>query len=309
MKKKSFLITLLPAMLLWSAQFEAIQKKAEHAISQGYIKEAETLYTDFLGQASHTESGITLAHLAITYLKDQEQEKAFKIFLEALEQPIDKQELSNLHEEENNIYQTALKIYLKDGGLVPDETAHTIISQFSSVYEKNGHFHLLGLILAINYANLNQFDLFFDQFYNSYIHYPTHFLVYKTKAALHIKLYERAKTEDQREEHRSHILNNVQKASELEPSDTSLYRMILGFTPDASKPAVLSSCLNKIIDKNIVVSRIDIPYYAEMAMAFDLNELAQKFLDKAQEWYGYSRVITVAQQRLNEKTKKGHYGN
>lgn len=81
--------------------------------------------------------------------------------------------------------------------------------------------------------------------------------------------------------------------------------MILGFTTEENKAAMLRTYLNKIIDQNIVLSRIDIPYYVEIAIAFEEYDLAQKFLDKAKDWYAYSRVVNVAQQRLDEGRKKG----
>lgn len=291
--------------LAWSSNFNSTHQKAENALSQGHIKEAEAIYTQYLETASRDELGIAKMHLAIAYYKDQEQEKAFQAFLEALEvAKIDK--LATISAEEKKDYETALKIYLDDAGLTPNETTQKLADQFEGVYEKNPNFYYLGYILAMGHANVGNYDRFFTQFYSSYLSAPEHFLAYKAKAALHIKLFERAGSDEQREFQRKFILDYAQKAVALQPNDTSLYRIILGFTLDKTKAETLAIYLNKIIDQNIVVSRIDIPYYVEIAIAFDKIKLAQKFLDKAREWYSYSRVINVAQQHLDEKIKESY---
>lgn len=303
MKQTYLAVTILPVLLAWSANIEAIREKAHEDMKQGRFKAVEDLYNNFLKTAPTEDIGFVKTQLAIAYYKDQEHEKAFEIFLEALEHETPK-EAYKISDEENKIYGKALKIYLDHAGLTPNETAQKIALQFGPVYEKNPDFHSLGYLLAVGHANLGQYDPFFDAFYKSYISNPKHFLAFKTKAALHIKLFERAATDAHRQEHRRQILRYAQQAVALQPNDSSIYRMILGFTEEKSKGAVLSSYLNKIIDQNILIPRIDIPYYAEIAIAFEQYDLAQKFLNKAKDWYAYSRVINVAQMHLDEVRKK-----
>lgn len=303
MKQNPLASTIFSSLLAWSANFEVVQERGNKALHAGQYKQAEAIYSDFLKNASPDDIGYAQTQLAIAYYKDQEHEKAFKTFLEALEN-VKVGEPIELSDEEASLYEAALKIYLDHAGLTPDETAQKIAAQFGQIYEKKPEFYRLGYILAVGKANLGLYDQFFDEFYKVYIHHPQHFLAFKAKAALHIKLFDRAKTDAQRQEQRKGIISNAQQAALLQPDDSSLYRMILAFTPDESKAAVLSTYLNKIIDQNIVVSRIDVPYYVEIAIAFDQYELAQKFLNKAREWYAYSRVINVAQGHLDEKVKK-----
>lgn len=304
MKQTYLAFTLLPVLLLWSAGFEKIQEKGKAALSLGCFKEAESLYIDFLKNADVDDRGYAQTQLAIAYYKDQEHEKAFRTFLEALEN-ITHQKTSKLSDEERPLYDAALKIYLDHAGLTPEETAQKIESQFAQVYKNKPEFYHLGYILAVGKANSGHYDQFFEEFYKCYTHDPQNFLAFKAKAAMHIKLFERAKTDSQRQEQRELIVKNAKLASLSQPLDSSLYRMILAFTPEESKSEVLTTYLNKIIDQNIVVSRIDVPYYTEIAIAFDQYDLAQRFLNKAREWYAYSRVINVAQQHLDEKAKKG----
>lgn len=303
MKQRYLTATLLPALLAWSASFEAVQEKGDEALRLGHVKEAEALYKNFLKGAADDEANLAKVRLAMVYYKDQEQEKAFETFLNALEHA-DAEKSKKISVDESRVYDQALKIYIDHAGLTPDETAQKLFEEFGPVYEKHPEYHHLGYILSVGYANLGQYDKFFEEFYKSYLNDPNHFLGYKAKAAMHIKLFDRAKTDAQRAEQRRLIITNAEQAAALEPHDSSLYRMILGFTPEDSKGAVLSTYLNKIIDQNIVIARIDIPYYIELAIAFDQIDLAQKFLDKAKSWYAYSRVIAAAQQRLDEKLRK-----
>lgn len=297
---------ILPALFAWSANFEAVQEKGHLALKQGNVKEAEALYQEFLKTGPEEEKGIAEVQLAIAFYKDQEHEKAFQIFLDALNQSKIKQ-FNKMSDEELEIYNRALKIYLEDSGLTPKETSQKIDLQFSALYKKNPCLHHLGYLLAMGEANLGHYDRFFDIFYQSYLNDPDNFLAYKAKAVLHIKLFERSKTDDQRELERKYILDNATQAIALQANDTSLYRMILGFASEETKATVLSTYLNKIIDENILLSRVDIPYYVEMAIAFEQYDLAQRFLDKARLWYKSSRFIQAAQQHLD--AKKGSYGN
>lgn len=290
---------LITTLFAWSANFNAIQEKSNIALNAGQIKDAESHYQNFLKEASLDEKGIAKSHLAILYYKDQEHEKAFRLYLDALkEASVEKTIPSN---DELVVYEKALQVYLNHVGNSPDETALKIRSGFASTFEKNPHYYQLGFLLAVGEANLGYYEQFFEHFYSSYRHDPHHFLSYKTQAALHIKLFERAKTDKEREEEREQILKYAKEAVQIQPHDSSIYRMIMGFTSESLKSEALTTYLNKIIDQNIVVSRIDIPYYVEIAIAFKQYDLAQKFLDKTKQWYSYSRVINVAQEYLDEQ--------
>lgn len=307
---KSFCLTgqLLPALLAWSAAFHTVQEKADQALQQGNIKSAAFLYQNYLEKAPFSDQGIVNTHLATIYYRDQEHERAFKTFIDALNLATLEPTIS-LSKEEESVFNRALTIYLNSAGLTPEETAKKIIDQFGSCCAENPHFFHLAFLIAISHANLGDYEQFFKQFYQAYVHLPHHFLSYKAKAALHIKLFERAKTDQQREKERQWILEYAKHAVAMQPQDSSLYRMIFAFTREELKANTLSLYLNQIIKQNIVISRGDIPYYIEIALAFNLTDLAQKFLDQAKEWYQYSRVISAAQQFIDEKKGKESYGN
>lgn len=295
----AYFLAIMPLVFSGSTDFKNVQAEFHAALQQGNYKKAQELCMSYLNVATPKEVGWAKAQLAIAYYKDQEHEKAFIAFLEALltsnEQP------ATASKNETEAYQKALKIYLEDAGLSPIETARKILGKFETHDQEIKDDPHLNFLIALSYANLGQYDRFFEKFYDSYVNNPQHFLVYKAKAALCIKLYERAKTLEERTAQADWIIRHAQKALELNPQDTSLYRMILGFTPPDKKANRLKTIIEKLIDRNIVVARQDIAYYNELAIFFQQYDLAQKFLDKARSWYAYSRVIHEAQEYLNQQ--------
>lgn len=253
-----------------------------------------------LKSASPEALGSLKAKLAITYYKDQQQEKAFQTFLDALD-------AANIHvpytisSEEQTFYDEGLKTYLGHHALVSQEVAAQLQQRYAPVMAEHPDYHLLGFLLASAYANLGKYEDFFDLFYSSYSYFPKHFLAYKTKAILHIKIFEREPKGDLREQERAKIVDNLKAAIQSYPQDGSLYKLMLQFAPEALKPSFVETYLNKIIDDNIMVPRTDIPFYVQQAVAKKDFKLAQKFIDKAQEWYQFSRMVNASQEYLNQK--------
>lgn len=267
--------------------------EAEKAITEGDYKKAIFLYQNLLKEQaiSATSDPLELS-LTLAYLKDQNQEMAFKTFLSLLEKnSLPEAIVLNLEEAS---YQKALKIYL-DKSSNPQEIAKKILVDFPP----DSQLSPIGYIQASSYANLNQYDRFFSLFYRTYKNFPDHFLADKTKAVLHMKLFERCPLNSEREFHRRSILSHLAKAAENQPSDDSLYKFMILFAPEQEKSGMLRACLNKIIEKNIVISRSDITFYTKEAVEAKELSLAQKFVDAAREWYQFSKVVNAAQQYLD----------
>lgn len=277
-------------------------EKAQKAFNCGDYKEAITVYEKMLKTAPKDCAGLIKEKIAISYYHDQDQEKAFRIYLEALDNA--KIESSpKITEEEQTFYEEALKIYLDHSKGSSHESANKIRQEYASVYAVHPDYYLLAYILAAAYANLEMFDDFFDTFYHSYRYWPDHYMAFKTKAVLHIKLFERARSAAERNIERQKIIDNVLQAIERNSRDESLYKLMVAYSNDREKPKVLDIYLNKIIDENIVIPRTDIAFYVQQAVAVKQNELAQRFINKANEWYQFSRVINAAQDYLNQNTR------
>lgn len=249
------------------------------------------------------DQSLLLLTLAKAYYQDQDQEKAFETFLESLEKAdVDDRPLD---QDDETLYAEALGIYLDPHAQSTKETATAILKKYAAVVKEHPDYRQLAFLVGASYANGGQFSEFFDLFYHSYSAAPHHYLVYKTKAILHIKLFERASTQEAKDLQRQKILDDLTKAIEGYPQDHALYKMMVAFSPEKQKSKVLSSALKKIVDENIVVPRTDIGFYVEEAAKVQQFESAQLLLDKQREWYRYSRIINTAQEFLDQQRKRG----
>lgn len=244
-------------------------------------------------------------HLVKLYYQDQQQQKAFDLFLEVLEHnpsnPMLKRDVSP---EEQSYYDGALQIYLNPL-LNAQEAARQILSQYKEIQQSHPDYLMLGFLIATSHANLLQFENFFEQFYRSYQAHPQHYLAYKTLSSLYVRLYERQPPGEQKERYRKKIIDQLVQARDSNPADINLYKLIVVFSANREKQASVCEGLNKIIDKHIVIPRGEIIYFVLQALNHDQPELAQRFLDEMKRYHQYSRSIIQAQKLIDEKKNKG----
>lgn len=293
-----FFTIAVAAVMRFSACFGADDDQARKLMASGDYKAAIAEYQALVKKAAPDAKGEWERLLALAYLKDQDQEMAFKVFLESLDDT--KGAPSPSLPVDETAYKKALAIYQEHGAASAGETSRKILLEFEPILKANPQDHKLGFIVAAAYANQGRFDDFFDLFYRSYQAYPQHWLVYKTKAVLHIKLFERARTAEEREAQRRKILESVGKGLEINPTDTSLYKLVIAYSPDKDKADSVKTYLNKIINNNIVIPRTELPFYVQQAVATKQHDLAERFIAKAHEWYQYSRAVNALQRYLEE---------
>lgn len=239
--------------------------------------------------------------LAEAYYKDQEYAKAFNVFLKALEYSAAKP--YERSKEESKLYEDALQVYLDPSERDLPTIAVKIRDLYGGIWSLHPDYAELGYLVAIAHANLGDYPQFFEVFFRSYQEFPDHFLAYKTKAILSIKLYEREKLPKDKENRKEEIVYFVRKAKALYPKDPALYRMEIAFSKEKSESIDVN--LKEILDKDIVIPRDDLSFYIDTLLAYGKNELAEAFLLKARKWYPYSRTLDAANQLISEK-KKNH---
>jgi len=271
---------------------------ADEAMRKANFKFAIADYTQQLKSASSETKGRILARLAVAYYKDQDQERAFKTFLEAMD-CARKEPSGLLNEFERGDYEKALSIYT-DIKLKPDESARLIDEQFTSLYSAQPNNYQLGYVIALAKANLGRFEDFFSVFYRAYEQDPEHYLAHKTKGILHLKLFEKARTEGEKKQERALIYSNIKKAISKNPYDASLYKLAISFSSDEEKSAMVDNSIQALINLNVMVARLDIPFYVQNAVDSGKIPLAKAFIQKAREWYPVSRVLDAAQDYLNQ---------
>jgi hypothetical protein len=235
---------------------------------------------------------------SIVLYKQQQQEKAFQIFIEALALVPLTQVTPKISAEEDEVYQQALKLYLTTKNERLCSGSQELLSRYAPILEAHPEYEQLAFIVAAAYANLGDYAHFFDLFYRAYLQYPNHYLAHKTQAILSIKLFERALPGQEKERWRSKILFHLDQAQQLYPMDISIYRLMILYAPAEQRPTYVADSLKKIIAGDIVIPRLDLEFYVQQALSLNDIELIQSFLDKASEWYHYSRILNAARQQL-----------
>ncbi len=272
----------------------------DHLFVQGQYKEAILFYQEQLKNAPLSSQGELYKKIAIASYKDQLQAEAFQAFLLSLDLA-QRKSSPPVSDAEQKVYNQALKLYLDHSSLQAHETAIQIKKLCDPIFVEHPDYYLIGFLIASAEANLGHFQEFFNLFYQSYQFHPDHYLAYKTKAILHIKLFERAREDSERDSQREKIFQNTLKAIEKNPQDETLYKLMIVYAKEKDKGAAVSLYLNKIIYNNIIIPRADVAFYVQQAVMENEFALAQRFIDKAKEWYQYSKVINSAQQFLDQK--------
>jgi len=255
----------------------------------GNYKEAIAFYKQAL---KSDDPSPLLVKLAIAYLQDQDQQQALNCYIEALATAKTKEQSPS-----DPLYNEALTLYLS--GHNPRVTAQAILAKYplgDTADSSN-----LSLITAAATANLNCFKEFFPRFYNTYLHNHDHWLSYKIRAALHLKLFSSLRDANEKQTHKRQALTLAAAALQRYSSDTSLYKWMMTLADEKERKETVSTYLQKIINDNIVVARSDITFFIQQAVQTDQRPLAQRFLNKAKEWYAFSRVITAAENDLDNQ--------
>lgn len=231
--------------------------------------------------------------IALNYLKDQDQEKAFKNFLLALKNT-EKEESCELLPEEKAIYDEALKLYLDEGAVDPLKTASTILSCYGKKGEENRHFYHLNMLLASSYANGGDFEKFFIFFYENYPRLKQSFLADKARAMLNLRLYATAITQDEKKYFENESKQYLNLALEKNGSDSSLYKFLMIFSKDEQKIFYLK----KLCENKVKLPRSEILFYINEAKQLCQKELGQKIIEIQSGFYEYSRSLEAAKQFL-----------
>ncbi len=297
MKSNLFVLAFATVLFLLRGVY-AEDKFRSVQTNEGY-KERIAQQIELLAHAPSEQQSELQRDLAIFYYKDQDHEKAFKLYLDALEM-VRPMSAPMISQEEELLYNNALQTYLDNQTKAASVIAENIRQQYASVLVARPDYYRLGYIIAAADANLEMFEEFFQQFYQSYCMLPQHYLAYKTKAILHAKLFARARTPIDREMQRQAVLDNLTQAIQQYPADVGLYKALFATVSDDKRPAIVNVYLNKIIDENIIIPRSDIAFYVRQALDAKQVELARRFVNRGRQWHQNSRVIDAAQKHIDQ---------
>lgn len=302
-RKKSILgIVVIGSCFLSGEALYADEGQAKKAYERGQYKEGAHLYQQLAERALAEKKGEYLAMAALCCYRDQDDVAAFSSYLLALESVVPGKE-PLVSAEEQALYEEALKLYLDPSHSNPKEAALLIKKTYVPIVSARPDYLYLNFLITSAYANLGLFDEFFERFYRSYQAFPQSYMAVKTVGILHIKLFERLTDPAERAQERRKALAALSKARELYPSDPGLYKILIFFAEPDKKKEALHLRLTQLIEQNVQVPRSDLSFYIHEAIEQKEMDLAKQFIDKARQWYPYSRVITTAEQML--KTEGG----
>jgi tetratricopeptide (TPR) repeat protein len=257
-------------------------------------------------ESSKQEKAQKFYELAIAHLKDQELDKAFYCFLNALDL-CQVQPRSQMRLEENLIYEEALGTYLQGACCEPQETAEHILKKYEGIAKNCLDFFDLQILVAAAHANLGNYEQFFDSFFSAYPFVSDSFLSHKTRGILYLRLAQNSVTREEKAHHREDAIAFLQKSLEKNPKDASLYRVLVFLANEDKNDLLLLECLHKIVDEKVAIPRADVYLYVRECVAMEEYELAQKMIDAAKAQFPYSRTAAAAQDYLNQHKEELSY--
>lgn len=301
MSRKWFLLLACSSFALTADLNAAWQKSVEVAkelIQKSDYKKAISCYTAAIAEAPEGKRGELELALALAYYRDQEQQKAFECFLQALDHTKSKGQ-APASSEDAKLFEEAFALYSNKNDAQPQQIAVQILQKYEKVVADHPDYYLLQFVVAASDGNLGRYDHFFEKFYASYERHPDHFLAHKMRAILQIKLLELGRTAEEKSHRRGLALASIEKALEKNSSDGMLYRLALALTSEQNEWDRATVFLKRMLENPTVISRIDICPYVQLAVNLGERELAQKIIDRSKELYAYSRSIATAQEYLN----------
>lgn len=238
--------------------------------------------------------------LACLYINDQKEEEAFKTFLEALFHVPEQSHIISKHE--LSLYQDALSYYLEQSSLSPQERGVELEKRVLPILQDHPEYVEVRFLLAASFANQQKYCDFFKHFFTAYKASKTSFMAYRTLAILHIKLFEKARTIEEKNIQRNELQSYLKKAIHVYGVDPTLYKLQIVFAAPKDKKQVVREVLGEIIRSNVVIPRGDIPFYIHESLEQNDRASARCFLDKTEAHYQYSRIIAEMRRVIDDES-------
>lgn len=297
--KVVFVLVALNAFLI-AEEKEYLTFKAEQAEKKGDYYQAAVFYERALNESQEIKKAEIFFKLALVYLKNQDQEKAFDTFLKSLNAIPSSSQTTLLLKEEENLYTEALSVYL-DPSLSFGNNAAAILDKYQKIILEHPDYYHLNYIVAMAYANQKKYEEFFKHFFISYQHLANHFLAYKTQGILHVKLLEMINEPKKRTFHQEMAKKYLLQALEENQKDGGLYRLLISLNTNQEGQNSLEYYVNLMIDRGVVIPRHDILPYVVQLIRNEQLDLAQKMIDQSKKQYEFSRALIEAQKYLDRQ--------
>jgi len=279
---------------------DLFSEKLNELIEEQNLFEIEEIIKSKISSLNGAEKSNKLVLLSLLYLKDQREEEAFKTFLAALTNLTHTEE-SRPSENEMRIFNEQLPLYLEALKRPPEEVANELETRLYPVLQAHPEYNQLRFLVAASFANKRKYADFFMHFYQAFKAAPKCYMAYKTLAICHIKLIEKARTEDQKETERQEIERNLRLAIDAYKQDSMLYKLLLVFYPKNSHKEQVRQVLELIMANGVAIDRNELPFYVMSALDANEHTLGERFLDKVTNSDQYSRTVEELRKVLKSK--------
>ncbi|MCE5293136.1 MAG: hypothetical protein LLF94_00795 [Chlamydiales bacterium] len=232
-----------------------------------------------------------LLQLAVCQLEDQQEEAAFKTYLQCLE-IVPVAEPVVMSAREKTAYNELLELYFANSQELPAKVEATL--------QKHPDFLHCQFLMASMSANARKYEPFFYIFFQSYVAYPNCHMSHKTKGMISTLILQRAKSIEEKEVWRTKAIHSFGLAITLCPEDLNLHKMILHTATEKERATSLQLIMTQVFANNVKIPRSEIPFYIRHALDLNQIDLAQQLLDKAQTWYEYSRILQEMQDLISQ---------
>ncbi len=270
----------------------ACPENVKQALNKGEYKVA------ILELQKHIEQNPTAElylHLANAFLQDQQQEEAFKSYIRCLQTAVLVQNKC-MTQPEQAMYDELLALYFAN--------SIDLEAKLTSVLKEHPDFYGCQFFLAAQCANAKAYEPFFYIFYQSFTHYPDCHMAHKTKGVVASLLLQRSKTIEEKEVWRTQALDELSCALRQCPKDLGLHRMLIYTASDKERKKIVAFVIAQVLEKDVKISRGEIPFLINHALWVDEIALAQDLLDKAKTWYEYSRILQEMQELIAQHKAK-----
>lgn len=247
-------------------------------------------------QEERSQVFLKLAHF---YSQDQELDKAFFNFLEALKN-CPHGAVSPLLPEEEKLFNEAFQCYLSQSPSDPFKASQELLMHYEGAAKEHPEYLHLNFLLSAAYANLGKYPLFFQKFYRAYPSLWDSYLSYKTQGVLYLRLSQREKSPEGRQKLQKVAVGFLTKALQKEPLDAGIYKILVSLAKEEQNMPLVLLFLQKLTEAEVPIPRGDIFLYVKEAVTLEEYELGQELIDQARKRYEFSRALTTAQDYLDQ---------
>ncbi len=260
------------------------------------IKEKVAFFEKKIAQSlSSEEKSASLIDLACAYIHDQEVNKAFSAFLEALK-CAPEQKNAALLEEEKKIYDSALSQYLKQGCIDPFKTARELLSTYEELALAHPEYCHLNFLIATAYGNVGRYEEFFKLFAKLYPQMQDNFLADKSVAMLYFK---KAQTENN-ESLKAKAIEHLKSALAKTAIDPTIYKLLIIDAKEKGQHDLEVEYFKMMCAQKAPLMRGDIFLYVKELVDLKQIEIAEGLLKNAAAEYSFSRSIVDAQSYITK---------